>query len=254
MTPTLATKTNANVITATWPARAGARAYIVKVTDNKGAEVFSETVVSETNKQEYTLEIKLPKGTYTVTVYTNDTAIAKSNPISISTEAIVAVYKTHNSAYRTKFSLGDYNDPELFKIGGLKDGSKPHYEIKVSAGSASIYTLAKTQIKEAVSSSGENKGSIYVGLKMDSATWRKLTNGSEVTITLTVYDDAGTKKLFSEIVTPKKSPNGSIYSWRGLQNMQDDLDVKTIQLEDNIEFPEPDTKGFKKFTPVGSVR
>ena len=157
----------------------------------------------------------------------------------------MAVYK---SAYRTKFSLGDYNDPELFKIYGLKDGSKPHYEIKVSAGSASIYTLAKTQIAEKVSSSG----SIYVGLAMDGAKWRGITAGSEVTIMLTVYDDAGTKKLFSEIVTPKKSPNGSIYSWRGLQNMQDDLSEK-YTLEDNIEFPAPNTKGFVTFTPIGST-
>ena len=249
MTPTFETTTE-NVITAKWQARAEASAYIVKVTDNKGAEVFSTTVASETNKQEYTLEIKLPKGTYTVTVYTKkkpDEAIATSNAIEISTETIVAVYKTHNSAHRTKFSLGDYNDPELFRIGGLKDGSKPHYEIKVIEGSTPIYTLAKTQIKEAVSLSG----SIYVGLAMDGATWRKLTDGSDVTITLTVYDDAGTMELFTKTIKAKKSLDGSIYSWRGLQNMQDDLS-EDYTLEDNIEFPEPNTKGFVKFTPIGS--
>ena len=254
-TPTLDTTTTANVITATWPASEGANGYIVKVTNDQGAEVFSDTVASETNKQEYTLEIKLPKGTYTVTVYTEkkpDEAIEKSNAIEISTEAIVAVYKTHNSAHRTTFSLGDYNDPELFKIGGLKDGSKPHYEIKVSAGSTSIYTLAKTQIAEKVPSSGENKGSVYVGLAMKGDSWRGITDDSEVTITLTVYDDAGTTELFKETITPKKSPNGSIYSWRGLQNMQDKLDGRSYTLENDIEFPEPNTKGFVTFTPIGS--
>ena len=254
-TPTLATATTANVITAKWPASEGANGYIVKVTNDQGAEVFSDTVASETNKQEYTLEIKLPKGTYTVTVYTEkkpDEAIAKSNAIEISTEAIVAVYKTHNSKHRTTFSLGDYNDPELFKIGGLKDGSKPHYEIKVSAGSTSIYTLAKTQIAEKVPSSGENKGSVYVGLAMKGDSWRGITDDSEVTITLTVYDDAGTTELFKETITPKKSPDGSIYSWRGLQNMQDDMSG-SYKLENDIEFPEPNTKGFVTFTPIGST-
>ncbi len=165
-----------------------------------------------------------------------------------------AVYKADNSEHQGKFSLGDYNDPGLFKLVELPGGSKPWYEIKVSAGSTSIYTLAKQQITEAVPSSGENKGSTYVGLAMDATTaakWRGITVGSEVTITLTVYDDAGTTEFFSETVTPKKSQNGSIYSWRGLQNMQDDLGGD-YKLENDIEFPEPNTKGFKKFTPVGA--
>ena len=70
--PTLEITTNANVITATWSASAEASVYIVTITDNKGEEVFSETVTSETNKKEYTLDIKLPKGTYTLTVYTKE--------------------------------------------------------------------------------------------------------------------------------------------------------------------------------------
>ena len=163
-----------------------------------------------------------------------------------------AVYKADNSEHQGKFSLGDYNDPRLFKLVELTGGIQPWYEIKVSAGSTSIYTLAKQQIAEKVPSSGENKGSTYVGLAMDAATWRGIAANSEVTITLTVYDDAGTTEFFSETVTPKKSPNGSIYSWRGLQNMQDKLDGDNYKLENDIEFPAPNTKGFKNFTPVGS--
>ena len=182
------------------------------------------------------------------------TSSADSNDADSKTGIVMgAVYKADNSEHQDKFSLGDYNDPWLFKIVELPGGSKPRYEIKVSAGSTSIYTLAKQQIAEKVPSSGENKGSIYVGLAMDAAKWRDdITVDSEVTITLTVYDDAGTTEFFSETVTAKKSPNGSIYSWRGLQNMQDDLS-ENYKLENDIEFPAPDTKGFKNFTPIGST-
>ncbi len=252
-----------NGITAKWQASAGASGYIVTVTNEKGDVVVRKSVASVTDKNDYELDIdQLPKGTHKVSISTEenpDAAIATSKEISISTEPIVAVYKAHvsadNSAHRDKFSLGDYNDPGLLKIAGLKDGSKPRYEIKVSAGSTSIHTLAKQQIAEKVPSSGTNKGITYVGLAMDAATaakWRGITVGSDVTITLTVYDDAGTKELLKQTITPKKSPNGSIYSWRGLQNMQDDLNG-TYKLENDIEFPAPDTKGFKNFTPVGST-
>ena len=92
-TPTLDTTTKANVITATWPASEGANGYIVKVTNDQGAEVLRREVASETNKKEYILDIDLLKeGTYTVTIYTQekpDVAIATSKPISISKEAIV---------------------------------------------------------------------------------------------------------------------------------------------------------------------
>ncbi len=247
-----------NGITAKWQASAGASGYIVTVTNEKGDVVVRKSVASVTDKNDYELDIdQLPKGTHKVSISTKenpDAAIATSKEISISTEPIVAVYKAHvsadNSAHRDKFSLGDYNDPGLLKIAGLKDGSKAQYEIKVSAGSTSIYTLAKKQITEAVPSSGENKGIIYVGLEMNGATWRGIAPNSEVTITLTVYDDAGTTEFFSETVTAKKSPNGSIYSWRGLQNMQDDLS-ENYKLENDIEFPEPNTKGFVQFTPIG---
>ncbi len=179
----------------------------------------------------------------------------RKNATSSKTATVMgAVYKAHvstdNSAHRTKFSLGDYNDPELFQIGGLPGGSKAQYEITVSAGSASIYRLAKKQTTE-VPSSGENKGSIYVGPAMEFTKWSAITDNSEVTITLTVYDEAGSRKLFSETVKPKKSPDGSIYSWRGLQNMQDKLDG-TYTLENDITFPKSGEKGFVKFMSVGS--
>ena len=182
------------------------------------------------------------------------TSSTDSNDADSKTGIVIdVVYKPHSSTtHQDKFSLGDYNDPGLFKLVELPGGSKPWYEIKVSAGSTSIYTLAKQQIAEKVPSSGTEKGIIYVGPKMKGDTWRSITDDSEVTITLTVYDDAGTTEFFSETVTPKKSPDGSIYSWRGLQNMQDDLGGG-YKLENDIEFPETDTKGFKNFTPVGST-
>ena len=89
--PTFETTTTANVITAKWQASGGANGYIITVTDDKGAVVFSKTVASETDKKEYELGISLPKGTYTVTVSTQekpDEAIATSNAIAITTEAI----------------------------------------------------------------------------------------------------------------------------------------------------------------------
>ncbi len=247
-----------NGITAKWQASAGASGYIVTVTNEKGDVVVRKSVASVTDKNDYELDIdQLPKGTHKVSISTKenpDAAIATSKEISISTEPIVAVYKAHvsadNSAHRDKFSLGDYNDPGLLKIAGLKDGSKPRYEITVkmttTGGSASTHSVPKTQITV------PSSGTIYVGLAMDAAKWRDITDDSEVTITLTVYDDAGTTEFFSETVTPKKSPDGSIYSWRGLQNMQDKLDG-TYTLENDIVFPDPDTKGFKNFTPVGSA-
>ena len=249
--PTLDTTAKKNVITVTWPASEGANGYIVKVTDDKGAEVSSKTVASETDKKEYTLDIELPRGIHTVTLYTQenpDTAIATSRATAI--EAIVT-YKAHNSKHQDKFSLGDYNDPELFKITGLKIGSKPQYKIEVSAGSTPIYTLDKIPTTKTVSAStGTTLGSIYVGPAMKGDSWRGITNDSEVTITLTVYDDAGNTELFKETITAQKSLNGSIYSWRGLQNMKDKLNG-SYTLENDIAFPEPNTKGFKNFTPIG---
>ncbi len=218
--------------------------------------VDSAAVDANDTKRVHLTLAKTLSGREEITVVIGEGAVTSStnsNDADSKTGIVMgAVYKADNSEHQGKFSLGDYNDPGLFKIVELPGGSKPWYEIKVSAGSTSIYTLAKTQIKEAVPSSGENKGSTYVGLAMDAATWRGIAPNSEVTITLTVYDDAGTTEFFSETVTPKKSQNGSIYSWRGLQNMQDDLGGD-YKLENDIEFPEPDTKGFKKFTPVGST-
>ncbi len=181
----------------------------------------------------------------------------KSSGIT-TTEAVGIVYKPHNRAHQDKFSLGDYNDTELFKIAGLpfstggyvSSGSKVEvqYKITVSAGSASIHSLDKKRIE--VPSSGVNKGIVYVGLEMTRTTWIGITDNS-ITFTVTVYDSTGNTQLTSETIRAEKTPNGSIYSWRGLQNMQDDLGGD-YKLENDIEFPAPNTEGFEKFTPVGS--
>ena len=117
------------------------------------------------------------------------------------------VYKPHiesSSTHKGTFSMGDYNDPELFEIVELPVGSKPHYEIKVSTGTTP-YTH-KAQVTNSVLSE-TNTGNIYVGPKMDVGTWRNIaTENSDVTITLTVYDDAGTTKLFTQTITATKKP------------------------------------------------
>ena len=232
-----------------------------KFTVTQGSTTYKvNSAAVATNRVNLTLDKTLQIGEEITVAITAD-AVTSSSDLKNKADSktaivIVAVYKPHSSTtHQGKFSLGDYNDPGLFKIVGLPGGSQPQYEITVATASATtpIYTLAKQQITEKVPSSGTDKGIIYVGPKMKGDTWRGIADNSEVTITLTVYDDAGNTEFHSKTVKPKKSPDGSIYSWRGLQNMQDKLDGKNYKLENDIEFPEPDTKGFKKFTPIGST-
>ena len=148
-----------------------------KFTVTQGSTTYKvNSAVLATDRVNLTLDKTLQTGeeiTVAITAGAVTSSSDRKNKADSNTVIVRgAVYKPHSSTTTThkgKFSLGDYNDPGLFKIVGLTGGSQPQYKITVATVSAitPIYTLAKQQIAEKVPSSGTDKGSIYVGLAMD---------------------------------------------------------------------------------------
>ena len=168
-----------------------------------------------------------------------------------SKEVINVLYKPYDTAHKDKFSVGDYNNNALFGIRGgitLVD-TTPQYTVSIKSKNTEIYSKTKTALANKVPTGGN----FDIPVDMTYAQWAAITDNSDVTIEITIYDSTGNTKQTSTTVTARKTAAEAIYNWRDLQNMNAKLDA-TYTLQNDIVFPTEGTEGFSNsgFVPIGS--
>ena len=165
----------------------------------------------------------------------------------------ILLYKPYDQLHHDKFSIGDYNSNALFGIRGLivlKD-TKAQYAVNIKNGTTAVYSKAKTTLANNVPASGN----FDIGIDMTYAKWKEITDKTDLTIQVTVYDSTGKSVQLTKTLSATRTADGNIYSWRGLQNMEDKPDGTYI-LQNDIVFPTAGTEGFPTagFVPIGNGR
>ena len=169
-------------------------------------------------------------------------------------QAISIEYKPYDNAHKDKFSIGDYNSKTLFGIRGASGmvNSLPEYTVNIKNGDTVVYTKAKAK----KATEAPINGAFDLHLDMPYSTWKGIADNTDLTIEFTIeYRNAWftEPRQQTKIFTVTKTSDGNIYTWRGLQNMKENL-TGTYTLQDDIVFPTPGTKGFSKtgFVPIGN--
>ena len=226
-----------------------------KITVKKDTTIISGISIG---KDKNTLYVEFPSpSTFNTITITLDAEAVTANDNTQNTSVITKtfmihiVYKPYDQAHNDKFSLGDYNNKELFGVRNLIQvvGTVPFYTVAISSGYTETTNIPTNTIPK--------NGNFDIGLDMSYDEWEKITDRSSVTITVKVYANGANINtgipLTTGSFTVTKTPNGNIYSWRGLQNMQAKLDG-TYTLQNDIVFPTAGEEGFPiaGFVPIGN--
>ena len=165
--------------------------------------------------------------------------------ISCTNQSIVIAYKPFLSAHNTKFSVGDFNNSNnLFAIHGHNQDILYRYRIDIQDSTLnSIYIESGNFILTDIA---------YIGLDMPYSKFVAIQDNSSINISVSIILDNQIIQATSVALT--KTSFKEIYSWRGLQNMQENLDAHYI-LMDNIQFPAPGEEGLPStgFIPIGAA-
>ncbi len=170
------------------------------------------------------------------------------------------VYKPFYSEHRDKFSLGDINDPYLFEVTGDYTNFA---EIRIllrdeTQGRMELFQITRMEEDDRVFLGLANfpySANFNLDPSFTSSIYQNLSFG----LVLSNFNE-GSPPVASRVSDISKTGAGQIYTWRGLQNITNNISGRDIsgrsyvQMND-ITFPNPGERGFPDagFSPIGSA-
>lgn len=170
-----------------------------------------------------------------------DREIPQPKPSSV----IVTPKTIFEISSRDKFSLGDFDNPYLFKIVGV-DQNVFYSVLRVMVGSKNFY---------GVTTSEDGSNEMFLGFReidMGFQIWNSISDRATVTFTVVIKTLKSNIAIDSVKVDLIKTPINELYTWRDVQNAKHNPNVD-YQLQNDVIFPDPGKWGSRiyGFAPIG---
>jgi hypothetical protein len=163
----------------------------------------------------------------------------KLNPVVVTPKTIFEVPS------RDKFSIGDFDNPYLFKIEGV-DLNVSYPMLKVLIGVKNFYGITTL---------ADDGNEMFLGFReidIGFPAWSGISDGARVTFTIVIKATKGNVALDSVKINLIKTPINKLYTWRDVQNAKNNPNID-YQLQNDVTFPDPGKWGSRiyGFAPIG---